>query len=281
MTQFEAQYSIRGKGIPILVIGSKLFYERSFPESFNSYAKWIFLDHRGFAKRTSSKSELKSDYNLDKICKDIEIFRNNHKLGKVIILGHSAHGYMAMVYAAMFPKAILGVIVLNTGPNHGDSMHLASDQWDSLVSSTRKEKFNKDIKIFIEKTSKLETQDFISFCLSQSAKAWKDFTYNANYLWKHVHVNKLGIDYLYGEVFRDIKIEAFLSKIKSPIFLGMGLLDFQVAPYYSWEHYRKYFHRLRFRVFENSSHYSYMEESEEFTKELQSWLEEEIQSLDL
>jgi proline iminopeptidase len=112
---------------------------------------------------------------------------------------------------------------------------------------------------------------FLHFCLSQEAKAWYDLSFDSSQLWNCVKANNKAFDYLFGEVFRDIDIAKGLSELNIPVFLGLGKFDFQVAPFYSWNAYKKNFRNLTMRLFEKSAHNPQLEEAELFDNEIIDW----------
>ena len=47
--KFRLCYSIEGAGQPVLVIGSAVYYPRTFSQQLRKQLQLIFIDHRGFA----------------------------------------------------------------------------------------------------------------------------------------------------------------------------------------------------------------------------------------
>jgi proline iminopeptidase len=108
------------------------------------------------------------------------------------------------------------------------------------------------------------------------ARSWYDPSFDAAPLWEGVTVNMLGIDYLWGEVFRDLDIREGLDELDKPVFLALGRFDYLVAPYASWQPYRECFRDLTVRVFDRSSHTPQLEESRLFDHELVTWLKRHV-----
>ncbi|TGL56664.1 alpha/beta hydrolase [Leptospira ognonensis] len=270
---FNLKYLIEGIGHEAIVVGSAIYYPRVFSENFKSHFKTLFLDHRGFAETTNDFQ--KSDFELHKILSDIEIARNHFGFGKVTMIGHSAHGYMALEYAKKFPESVSGVVIIGTGPSHGSHMAYALQDWEELSCPLRKEKWKADQQRFLPKIENDPGRAFVFYCLSAESKSWYDLSYESEPLWDGITANPLGIDYLYGEVFRDLKIEEGLESLHLPVYLALGRFDYLVAPFYTWNPYRHLFQNLHIRVFERSAHNPQKEESESFDAELLQWLERE------
>jgi len=267
--KFELGYCIEGEGAPVIVIGSSIYYPRTFSEKLKTKFQFIFLDHRGFANVKGTDE--KTDYELNKILDDIELTRKSLGLGKIIILGHSGHGYMALEYAKKYPNSASHLAIISTGPSHGIHMNLAEEYWQNSVCPERKEKFKRDQILFEQRMKSSPENFFLHFCLSQEAKAWYDLSFDSSQLWNCVKANNKAFDYLFGEVFRDIDIAKGLSELNIPVFLGLGKFDFQVAPFYSWNAYKKNFRNLTMRLFEKSAHNPQLEEAELFDNEIIDW----------
>ena len=47
--EFNLRYKIEGEGKPTLVIGSSIYYPRTFSKNLRKHLKFVFLDHRGSA----------------------------------------------------------------------------------------------------------------------------------------------------------------------------------------------------------------------------------------
>ncbi|WP_157684591.1 alpha/beta fold hydrolase [Bdellovibrio bacteriovorus] len=257
-------------GKPVcLVIGSALFYSRSFNEKFEESYRMIYLDHRGFGSVTGEISA--DDYRLKVILQDIENFRLANNLGKICIMGHSAHGYMALSYAHKFQNWVSSVCIVAMGPSHGIHMSDAEELWKETAAPGRKRSFEMDMaKLENEMRVKMPNQ-FVLFCKAMRAKSWVDFDKDISHLWEGVEAFMPALDYLYGEVFRDIRVEELIKDLDKPVLMVLGKMDYQVAPHWTWNSLKGMFKQLTFRVFENSSHNPQVEESSLFFSEFQSW----------
>src|SRR5688500_15168892 len=91
---FELRYAVEGEGWPAIIIGSAVYYQRTFSKQLYRNLKMVYMDHRGFGKALQTYHD--SAFALDNIVEDIEALRISLGLNKVIIIGHSGHGYMAL-----------------------------------------------------------------------------------------------------------------------------------------------------------------------------------------
>jgi proline iminopeptidase len=91
---FKLQYIVEGNGVPTIVVGSSLYYSRTFSNNLRNSLKLVFVDHRGFSPQNDCKDI--SQYHLDKLVDDIELIRKELGFDKVIIIGHSGHAFIAL-----------------------------------------------------------------------------------------------------------------------------------------------------------------------------------------
>ena len=231
----------------------------------------IFVDHRGFARLSGEATS--SDYTLDVILDDIERVRRHLGLEKVVVIGHSGHGYMALEYAKRYPQHVSHVVVIGTGPSHSAAHQEASEQyWMESVCPARKAKLARDLAALPAEIEAAPETRFSTFCIRLGARSWYDHDFDAATLWEGVHVNMPVFDHLWGETFRDIDIAKGLDRLDVPVFLALGRYDYLVAPYATWDAYRSRFKDLTVRVFEKSGHTPQLEESALFDAELLQWL---------
>ena len=268
---FELAYSIEGNGTPAVVIGSAVYYPKTFSRNLRRSLRLVFLDHRGFANVTGDVPI--SEYAFDVVLADIERARSELGLDRVVIVGHSGHGYMALEYAKRYPQHVSHVVMIATGPSHG-AVHVeaAERSWREAVCPERKARLERDMALLPAEIEAAPERRFVTFCVRMGARSWYDHTFDAAPLWEGVHVNMHAFDHLWGEVFRDLDIRQGLHELDVPVFLALGRHDYLVAPYATWDPYRASFRDLTVRVFERSGHTPQFEESALFDAELLEWL---------
>jgi proline iminopeptidase len=268
---FRLSYSIEGEGPTVLVVGSAVYYPRVFSAGLRQKLKFVFVDHRGFARASGNPPV--SEYGLDIILDDIEHVRRQLDLGKVIILGHSGHGYMALEYAKQYPDAVSHVVMIGTGPSHRpEHQALTERYWQEAVCPERKKRLDEDMANIGAEIQAAPEKRFVTFCIRMGARSWYDYTYDAAPLWEGVEVNMPAFDHLWGDAFARIDIRKDLRSLKAPVFLALGRFDHLVAPYEAWTSYRDDFNDLTLRVFDRSGHTPQLEESAAFDVELLAWL---------
>lgn len=268
---FQLNYSIEGEGQPILVVGSMLYYSRTFAAELKEKFRFIFIDHRGFVPPPRPEPGLEA-YGLDRILNDIETIRRKLQLHDLIILGHSGHAFMALEYAKKFPDNIKGVVLVAVSPSYSTETHALADLFfDTLANADRKKKLSQSMAALPTMIEADPDHRFTSYCLAAGPKSWYDADFDASPLWEGIYTNMPMIDYMWGIVFRDIDITENLDRFDKPVLLILGKYDFLTGPPELWEGPSKKFKELTIEIFENSAHCPQYEEPKLFEQVLLEW----------
>ena len=75
----------------------------------------VYIDNRGSGK---TEKGLQSTYNLDNNVEDIEALRKYLGLEKIVLLGQSYGGMVAMEYARRYQENLLGLLLVVTAPSY-------------------------------------------------------------------------------------------------------------------------------------------------------------------
>jgi proline iminopeptidase len=271
--EFDLRYRIEGTGIPTIVVGCSVYYPRVFSQNIRKYLKLVFVDHRGFAPLVGPVDM--STFEFDIMLDDIERVRQTLGLGKIMVIGHSGHSFMALEYAKKYPENVSQVVMIGISPSLSEENIKAADQyWLDSVSPERKTALEENIRnLPDEQLAALSPeQQFVKSYVRKGPRIWHNFLYDSSPLWEGTGVNMDIFTYVWGTVFRDIDITRGLETFDKPVFLGLGRYDFLVAPPSSWDPVRPKFKNLTVRVFERSGHTPQYEEPELFDEELLRWL---------
>ncbi|MGC7928380.1 alpha/beta fold hydrolase [Lysinibacillus sp. VIII_CA] len=269
---FELHYYIKGQGEPILVVGSSVYYPRLFSETLSQHFQLIFLDHRGFVKPPRRLKQ--EDYTLEKIVDDIEQARQLLKLEHFIILGHSGHAFMAMAYANTYPQHVRKVILLNTATTNSQERQQQSlSYFEATASIARKKQFEREIAFLAQDLKKEPERRFVHMCIRMGAHSFYDYSYNATAMWEGVYTNMEVIDYLWGKAFAEQDLLHLTRSFNKPVFVGLGMYDFLVAPVSLWDAIDDT-SQVKKVIFEKSGHNPMFEEPEFFDKQLINWINE-------
>ncbi len=268
---FELGYTIEGQGLPVLVIGSSLYYARIFSAGLRRSVRLHFVDHRCFARPLGPVEA--SDFAFDRIIEDIELARQAFGPERCAVLGHSGHGYMALEYARRFPDRVSHVVLAGTGPNQGAELaEWAERRWAAEASPERKAIFDREMAKLAGDVAAHPHERFKYLLIRLGARSWFDPASDARPLWDGVWINDIGFDHLWGEVFRDIDMHALARGVTAPVLLTLGRFDYLIAPPAAWEPFRGDFARLTIEMFERSGHTMQLEESDRFDAALVDFL---------
>ncbi len=270
---FKFRYLTEGHGPDTLVIGSSLYYSRSFSQNLRKSLRLHFIDHRGFAEPpTHGINEVSS---FDVLLDDIEQIRQKLSLKKCIVIGHSANGRLALEYAKKYKEHVSHVVMIGTPPNMGlDNLAMAACNWDESVWPERKAAFEQNMKIFSnEELGKLpRDQQFSKMNARNAPKNWYDYCFDSSFLWQGVKPNIKILDQIHLQFGREIDISKELESLDCPVMVVYGRFDFAVPPVQSWDSFRSKFKDLTVRIFERSAHSPHYEEASLFDEELLKWV---------
>jgi proline iminopeptidase len=202
---------------------------------------------------------------------DIEALRRELHLGKVIVLGHSGHGHMALTYAKRYPQHVAGVIVLAMSPDSSPASFAAADRYlEESVCPERKAALTASMAQLEADIQADPNRRFIHYSLRSGPRIWFDHTFDAAPLWQDVEVIPQMFDHVWGSLLPAVEISVDLDRLTMPVFLGLGRYDYWNPPHL-WEAVREHFADLRARVFERSGHTPQLEEAAHFDRELLEW----------
>jgi len=271
---FELDYTIEGRGRDVLVIGSSVYYPRTFSAALREQVRLIFMDHRGFGRATRPAAV--EDFELERLTADVEALRQALGLGQVVVVGHSGHGYLALEYAKRYPEAAAGVVMMAISPDSSPASFAAADQYlEESVCPTRKALLASSMARMEAEMAAEPERRFIVYSLRSGPRIWFDPTYDARPLWDGVTVNAAMFDHVWGTVFRTLDIREGLAALDVPVLVTLGRYDYWNPPHL-WEGARGWFHDLRIRIFERSGHTPQLEEAEAFDAELMGWLRDKL-----
>lgn len=270
---FRLRYRIEGTGIPTLVIGSSVYYPRAFSQDLRQHLRMVFLDHRGFAP--SPGPVALTAFALDTLVDDMERARQELRLGRIAVVGHSGHAFMALEYAKKYPANVSHVIMIAIAPDLGAANTRAMEQhWEEFASLQRKAILDEQRRRLPDPqlAALVPSEAFIKGYIRNAPRIWYDPHFDSSALWAGVEINMGMFNHVWGRIFADIDIERGLAVLDRPVFLALGRYDFLIAPPSTWDPIQPRFRDLTVRVFEKSGHTPQYEEAELFDQELLRWI---------
>jgi proline iminopeptidase len=259
---FQLEWVRVGMGIPMLIIGGAHFYPQYFPEAMRDHFDMVFCDSRHWV--TTPKGFNLSTLTLDMIADDYERVRVATGLERPIVVGHSQHGYHALMYARRYPDRVRGVaVVASSPPSDGND-----DDFFERDASPARKAADARIRAAAQAPSRATTSDeFIDRYVAESAYFWFDPEIDRRYLWEGTEANLAVFDRMWDD---DMLGGVRLEPSATPTFLALGRYDYG-NPYYAWDSFRPLFSNLTYRLYERSAHQPPMEQPDAFTADMVEW----------
>ncbi|XDZ52035.1 alpha/beta fold hydrolase [Neisseriaceae bacterium CLB008] len=217
---------------PIVVIGSALYYPRLFQDECFAGFNLIFIDHRGFVQPKSDAAS----YSLADVVDDIEAFRLQLGLEKMVLLGHSGHGFMAMAYAQAYGEHVAGLILSNLAPTNSPERQAGSlAYFDQTASATRKALFAAEISHLAADIEADPDHRFSHINRRMRTHAFYAEDYAGPDDWAGVVNHMPALDYLWGVAFAEFDTAGFLRQWSGPLLLLLCDHDYLVGPPSLWD----------------------------------------------
>ncbi len=270
----ELRYVVEGQGRPILVLGSSIYYPRTFSDELKGQFKFAHLDSRHFVPADPDFDI--TTISLQTYADDAEKARQELGLGKVLVAGHSVHATLALDYARRYPESVSGVVALGGVPGGmGNLQQISQDFWEAEASDERKAILAQNWVEFggQEKLAELAPSDqIVASYVANGPMYWYDPTFDASPLWEGVESNMSLFFHLMGSMVGEYDLAQGPPPVKSPVFIVMGRYDF-VVPHTLWdEAAQAKIPQLSFNLFEKSGHTPQLEEPALFDQKLIAWL---------
>ena len=273
------RYVVEGSGIPTLVIGSAIYYPRTFSQGLRASLRMAFLDVRHFAGNDPALGL--GRVTLDTYTEDIEAVRGELGFRRAVVIGHSHNGNLALEYAKRFPSRVSHVVLIGSPPLEvRRTIDAANSYWEDHASENRKAALrNNHDSLDPGALARLAPkQAYVVEYVADGPKYWYDTTYDASSLWQGVPVS---LDII--KTFRSFFSNGYQlgwdpESLKAPVLVVMGRHDYAVPPVL-WDGVRPQLRNLTFHVFEESGHTPQLEEPERFDRVLLEWIRRESDAL--
>lgn len=268
----ELFYQVIGEGDPILILhGGPGLNHQYLLDGLTPLAKdyqLIFYDQRGCGQ--SSKELDSTTVSLELFIEDIEALRKKFKIEKLNLLAHSWGGLLAMKYAIKYPDNMGSLILSNSvGASteiDGKASQLLAERFTAEDNANRTEIFqseafkNREISS-IESMMKLGfKQQFYNSDLVDSLK----LSLNSDYM-----VTNQLLQYL-GKDLASYDFQADLKSIKAPTLLLYGSYDPLLN--FAGKSLDTSIKNSSLKVIDESGHFPFIEQQEEFTEAIRDFL---------
>lgn len=267
-------YVVQGEGIPCLVIGSSIYYPRTFSKNLEKHLKMYFVDMKWFAK--GYVTEDLNKVNIESIVNDVEQIRSALGLEKPLILGHSIHGTIATEYVKRYEDKVSGLIVIGSPCEWGSANFNSKVEALWNTASPKRKRLQEENWGKVKELDRLTGKDEAAARYNNMApQYWYNPEYDGGWLWEDMTVHSQVTQHLFTKVFHNYNMFDPEVPIMIPMFVGLGKYDY-VIPYTLWKSNYSSVHDFKLILFEKSGHTPQLEESQLFDKQLIEWLNQKF-----
>lgn len=267
-------YSVEGTGKPLLVVGSSIYYPRTFSQNIKQFCTILCADLPHFV-------QLDSDFRFDTISFDfyancIETVRSAAGLEKVVVVGHSHHGNIALEYAKRYPDRVSHVVLIGSPPvDVAQTVERSEQYWSTDASDHRKETLqNRRNSMDEDYLASLSPRDaYVAQYVADAPLYWYNPDYDASWLWHGMTFGMEGL-HAFRDLYRVYELNWDTAFLKAPVLILMGRYDYAV-PHTLWEDVLPELKNVTFQILDQSGHTPQLEEPEAFDRILLDWLQNE------
>lgn len=266
------RYACEGSGPPALVIGSAVYYPRTFSRDLRRHLRLAFVDARHFAAEDGARAP--GEISLDTYMSDIERLHDHLGCDRVTLIGHSHHGNLALEYARRHPDRVTHLVMIGSPPVDVDStVSAAKAYWDQHASAERKALLQARLAALrASATERTTPQDaFVAQYVAEGPKYWRDPAYDAAHLWQGVPINMRALAAFRAFFADGYAMQSDPGRLTAPVLVMTGRYDFAVPPTL-WNNLPATPASLTIRLFEHSGHMPQLEEPAAFDRTLLEWL---------
>lgn len=273
---FKINYIRRGQGEPLVVIGSSQYYARAFAKALEEKYEFIYVDARHFAASCPDQSNTSQPIIFQTFSQDLEKIRQELKLEKITLLGHSVHGQIALDYALNYPENVSKLIIVAGVPYHMSELnHLREEIWNAEASEERKKTFanNQVLAQKILDTTAADKSFEVAY-FYEAPLYWVDPHYDASFLLNNVRTCPTVFEKLFSLIPGKEEVMTKINALSVPSLVILGKLDF-VIPYTAWQEVLKGKSNPEYVLMEDASHNPQTENitQKDFNRILSTWLD--------
>lgn len=257
-----------GKGTPCVVIGSSVYYPRTFSAELKKRFRFYFVDLRWFTPDLVNDSPVGTT--RQSLSDDVERIRKGLGLHKMVLVGHSIHGCLAFEYARRHPERVSRLVLIGSPPDFANASYDAAVERAWKTASAERQAIQAANWKHPERFRQSPREPVVEDYLAMAPKYWANPRYDASWLWHGMKIHTELLKSLYSTVFSPYQMLGSPAKVPVPTWVAMGKYDYAV-PASLWDRYRGV-KGLRVTTFAQSGHTPQLEEPEAFDAEFSRWV---------
>ncbi|MEH1782794.1 MAG: alpha/beta fold hydrolase [Nostoc sp.] len=239
---------ICSKPVAFLIHGGPGADHTSFKPTFSALSRklqLVYFDHRGQGRSARGSKET---YTLDNNVEDMEALRQHLGLDKIVVIGGSYGGMVALTYAVRYPQNVSHLIVIATAAHSG-----FLERAKEILASKGTEEQKASVQRLWDGNFENEEQLRQYFQVLGPMYSLRYDPTKSGIAWSRNILSVDAINVAFGGFLRNYNILDQLHKITAPTLVIAGRYDWICAPEFS-EEIAQAIPNADLRIFENSSH---------------------------
>jgi len=258
-----------GAGVPLVVMhggmGFDHTYFRPWLDPLSEKAELIYYDHRGNGR--SSLMESYDGFDAATWVSDADALRARIGHEKIILLGHSAGGFIAQEYALRFGDRLSGLILCNTAP--------ALDYPEVMMANAKTRATDKQFSSLVRAfTERYDDETFRKLTAEILPVYFRNYNEDAGRRFiEHIRFNVAPAWYCSSRWFPVFNTLDQLDGIKVPTLIIAGREDWVMPATQGSERLHSGIAGSELVIFAESGHFPFIEEREKFLEVVGDWIE--------
>lgn len=264
----KLHYVAEGEGTPCVVIGSSVYYPRTFSLALKKRFRFYFVDLRWFTPDLENDSP--KGTTRQSLSDDVERIRLGLGLKKMVLIGHSIHGCVAFEYARRHPERVSRLVLIGSPPDFANAAYDAAVDAAWKTANAERQKLQTENWMHGERFRQSPPEPVVEDYLAMAPKYWANPRYDAAWLWRGMTIHTELLKSLYSVVFNPYQMLGSPASVPVPTWVATGKYDY-VIPASLWDRYRRV-KGLRVTTFGKSGHTPQLEEPAAFDAEFSRWV---------
>lgn len=269
-TGANLHYTIEGTGIPLLVVGSSIYYPRTFSHGLKRHCTIVSADLPHFVEQDAEYNLALIDF--DAYADNIESIRIAMGFERVVIVGHSHHGNVALEYAKRYTTKVSHVVMIGSPPVDIARTITGGELYWSMHASAERKKLLQERRNSIDReylASLSPEAAYIFQYITDAPLYWHVSDYDATPLWCDMHFN-MNVVTAFHDLFKNYEMNWDSTLLRAPVLEIMGMHDYAVPHIILPKLQNTTFH-----VLELCGHTPQLEAPEAFDMILLNWLHDD------
>lgn len=223
-----------------------------------AHFRLVHVALRGSGESSGEPEEL----TFDLLAEDLEAVRRELGLERVMVLGHSILGILAIEYGRRCPQSVSHVIAVGTPPR-GDMAWVAGEQQRFFAEDASEERKS----LLRDDLASLPPGEAL---LAQTPMRFFDPRFDAAPFYAGARARPEFFRHLLGPLTAEWDVVRDADSLRPPTLIAQGRYDY-IVPYPLWEGVIDALPTATLRLFERSGHQPFFEQPDEFAEAVTAW----------